>query len=260
MNTPNSSFHFVNKLFAIYYRVVDYIRLFPWRVYRIFKYLIKGFLRPSYLSFTWWKNFLLHGRPVQKIFYWFAEVAICILEFFGIAEIYETICDFSKPKTRPLHNWEIKIAKEVFGNSINYKRVRIDESAYIGPKQHYFCYVSFYIINSWGAMRNSTLIHELVHVWQYQNMGAVYMPRALWAQSTREGYNYGGIDNLKLCLAKEESLFDFNLEQQGDIVADYFNLKTNDTPRHGTATKKDIAIYEKVIYEKVDKENFYFKA
>ena len=183
--------------------------------------------------------------------YWLLEVLIAFLEVFGIGEIYETICDFSKPKTRPLHAWEVKMAKEIFGENIQYHRVRVDESAYLGPRQQKLCYVSFYIINSWGAMRNSTLIHELVHVWQYENMGAVYMPRALWAQSTLEGYDYGGVDMLKLFLLKNKTLYDFNLEQQGDIIADYYNLKKGYAPRWGRATAANLPIYEKIIYGKL---------
>lgn len=246
----NSSYHFFPKLFAIFLRIVDYFRLFPWRIYRLFKYILRGFwsLRVFY---TIGVGYVLRNKPVHKFTYWSCEVMICFLELLGVPEIYETLSDFSKPKTRPLHDWEIKMAKEVFGNGINYKRVRVDEGAYIGPKQQHFCYVSFYIINSWGKMSNSTLIHEMVHIWQYENMGAVYIPRALWAQTTNEGYDYGGLKKLKLFLKHEKTLFDFNLEQQGDIVADYFKIKKGYPPQWGEATPFDLNIYEELIYGKL---------
>jgi hypothetical protein len=209
--------------------MVDFFRLLPWRLYRLFKLFFRGFWDLRKLTFR-----SLVDRPIHKIFYWISEVVIALLEVFGIGEIYETICDFSKPNTRPLMDWEI-------------------EMAYLGPKQSHFCYVSFYIINSWGKMQNSTLIHELVHVWQYENMGAVYIPRALWAQTTKEGYNYGGKDNLKLFLLKNKTLFDFNLEQQGDIVADYFQLKNGYSTRWGNADSSHLKLYEKIIYEKIER-------
>ncbi|MEM6965757.1 MAG: hypothetical protein AAF573_13400, partial [Bacteroidota bacterium] len=185
--------------------------------------------------------------------YWSLEVLICAIEVLGIPELYETLTDFLKPKTRPLYQWEINMAIEIFGNAINYARVRVDESAYLGAKTHHVCYVSFYIINSWGKMSNSILIHELVHVWQYERMGAVYIPRALWAQTTVEGYDYGGLDNLKMYLKKGKTFYDFNLEQQGDIIADYFKVKNGYRPRWGNATDLDATIYEKIIYGKLNR-------
>ena len=249
MPKTSKSYYLLPKLFGIYHRAFDFFRLLPWRFYRFFKLFFRGFWNLRKMTFR-----SLVDRPIQKIFYWISEVVIALLEFLGIGEIYETICDFSKPSTRPLKDWEIEMAKSVFGNSINYQRVRIDESAYLGPKQNHFCYVSFYIINSWGTMQNSTLIHELVHVWQYENMGAVYIPRALWAQTTKEGYNYGGKDNLKLFLLKNKTLFDFNLEQQGDIIADYFQLKNGYSTRWGNASVSHLKLYEKIIYEKIERE------
>ncbi|MEZ4980965.1 MAG: hypothetical protein R2769_05130 [Saprospiraceae bacterium] len=52
-------------------------------------------------------------------------------------------------------------------------------------------------INSYGSIQNDVLVHEMVHVWQYFEKGLVYIPRALWAQKTNEGYNYGEKKHLK---------------------------------------------------------------
>ncbi|HFC00944.1 MAG TPA: hypothetical protein ENJ53_09095 [Phaeodactylibacter sp.] len=245
MPLEKNTYHILPKLFAIYLRVVDYFRLLPRRVYRVFKYFFRGIWRSFGILFLEGLGNVLRNRPVQKIMYWTGEVVISFLELLGVGEIYETITDFSKPKTRPLHPSEIEMAKTIFGNSINYQRVRVDESAHLGPKQHHFCYVSFYIINSWGKMHDSTLIHELVHVWQYENMGAIYIPRALWAQTTPEGYDYGGVKMLLSFLSKNKTLYDFNLEQQGDIVADYFKIKNGYYPRWGNGTEEDLFIYER---------------
>lgn len=254
LNTNSSSYHFFPKIIGIFFRFLDYFRLLPRRIYRLVKYVFRGFwnLRWLYLDGVA-KTF--RNRPLHKIGYWMSEVAVSFLEVFGIGEIYETICDFTKPNSRPLYDWEIKLAEEIFGDSINYQRVRIDESAHIGPRQQHFCYVSFYIINSWGKMSNSTLIHELVHVWQYENMGAVYIPRALYAQTTKEGYNYGGLNVLKLFLMKKKTLYDFNLEQQGDIFSDYFKIKNGYPPEWGEANQYDMLTYERIIYGKLKRPN-----
>ena len=246
-----SNYYILPKLAVIPYRLYDYVRLFPWRIYRLFKYTFRGIWNLRFLFGERGGRYLF-DRPFHKIGYWLTEVFICFLEIFGLPEIYETITDFAKPSTRPLHDWEISMAREIFGNAINYQRVRVDESAYLGPRQQLFCYASFYIINSWGPMKNSTLIHELVHIWQYENMGAVYIPRALWAQTTDVGYNYGGLDQIKLSLLQNETLYDFNLEQQGDIISDYFLLKNGYPPQWGKATVHDLHLYEQLIFGKLD--------
>jgi hypothetical protein len=43
-----------------------------------------------------------------------------------------------------------------------------------------------------GPVQRHTLIHELTHVWQNQNVGPVYMGHAIWEQIVQEdAYNYG---------------------------------------------------------------------
>lgn len=69
-------------------------------------------------------------------------------------------------------------------------------------------------------MRPPTLVHEVVHIWQYTRHGAAYIPRALYAQTTPEGYNYGGLAPLQAM----SELEDFNYEQQADIIEDAFRL------------------------------------
>ena len=107
----------------------------------------------------------------------------------------------------------------IFGDTIQYDRVRIDERAVLGPPQLKICYVSFYTINAWGGMSNALLIHEMVHIWQFQQWGSVYIPRALKAQGSAEGYNYGGAPAVANWARRDGRLEDFNPEQQADLIA-----------------------------------------
>lgn len=152
-----------------------------------------------------------------------------------------------KPNTRRLSEREIALARSVFGETIDYQKVRLDEKSFVGCRQFRFAYVGFYFVNSWGQLSDPVLIHELVHVWQYQRLGSVYIPRALWAQRTPEGYNYGGISALKIAMEQGKALMDFNYEQQADIVADYFCLKNDWKPRWCEADKSHLPVFEAVI-------------
>lgn len=169
-------------------------------------------------------------------------MGLLLLELLGVVEVYEGLAAIFKTNIRPLTEEEIQRAKPIFKDTINYRRVRIDERARLGPQQYQFCYVSFHTINSWGEMHDDVFIHELVHVWQYERFGAMYIAKALLAQR-EEGYNYGGRSRLAKARELGGKLTDFNFEQQADIVMDYYRLITGRSVRWGNATLTDISEY-----------------
>ena len=229
------------KLIAVFHRFIDIFRLLPIRILRVLTHCYEViFAIPNLFRKTFKQN-------IYAILFWVLELHLLIIDCFGITEIYEILLEFFKFNSRPLHDWEIELAREVFGDSINYKRVRIDEYAFFGPRQKRFAYVSFYHINSWGALQNSILIHELVHVWQFEQMGSVYIPRAVAAQFTMQNYDYGGVDQLRKAFELGKDFLSFNYEQQGDIVADYFRIKNGYRPQWGYGGRNDLAIYEYFI-------------
>ena len=174
---------------------------------------------------------------------WWIDFLFLVLDLSGLGNIYELLQEWVKPNTRGLYDWEKELARSVFKDSIQYAKVRIDEYALIGPRRYRLCYVSVNTINAWGKMENSLLIHELTHVWQYQHFGLAYIPRALRAQHSKTGYNYGGIKQLKKYKDQGKSIFAFNLEQQADIVSDYYRLRERGTPRWGNAQYSDLPFY-----------------
>lgn len=143
-----------------------------------------------------------------------------VLDVLGVFDLYEGITNALSPGLRPLTPRERELLYPIFRDSVPYARIRIDERAHLGPRRYRFYYVSFHTINSWGPMSDPTLVHEVVHVWQYVHRGAIYIPRALAAQRTRAGYNYGGLAGL----AANRGLDDFNYEQMADLVEDAYRL------------------------------------
>ena len=234
------------KILTMFHRILDAFRWIPLRFNRILNHIYKGikhFARSEEEEIQ--SDF--EKLTVTGVTYWWLEFSILGLSLFGVAEIYETITDFIKFNTRSLTNWETKLLKSVYGNSINYKRVRIDNLGIIGPRQFRMCYVSFYTINSWGDMSNYLLVHEMMHVWQYQKMGAVYIPRALAAQNSPMGYNYGGLPALKEAIKNGQGLKAFNLEQQADIITDYYLLREGYNTQWSKADRFDLPIFEKFV-------------
>ena len=217
----------VFSLSSIGLRLLDIGRQFP-RRWRRFVSFLGG-------ASTVWP---LKDNPLP--FPWrFLEGLLLFLDCWGLGEILEIMNAIVKPNSRALTEAEKALASEVFGKSINWKRVRLDEWALLGPPQKQFCYVGFYVINSWRKMSPTTLIHELVHVWQFQQVGSSYIARALWAQQQREAYNYGGYAALEIAYKEERGLLAFNFEQQADIIADAFSFKKS-LPMRWTPYQHDI--------------------
>lgn len=230
----NLTFNLLFKCYSLLIRLIDFFRLIPLRLGRLIRHIATGVVQVLRLQ----------GNPVFSIFFWWVETIFYLLDLLGISEWVETLNDFIKFNTRPLQDWEMALARSVYGKSLNYRRIRIDESSWLGPRQFHLCYVFAFTVNSWGKMHNSLLIHELAHIWQYQKIGLVYIPRALRAYFSAENYNYGGLQNLEKIQARQGSIWEFNLEQQGDILADYYRIKNRRQPRWGNAGITDLHHYE----------------
>jgi len=155
---------------------------------------------------------------------------------------------------RPLRDWEIVEAREVFGDSLRYDAVRVHEvvgwadgllrlgrrlrglpppeagvhnAVTLGNHCHFPIPLPCVLEPPGYPFGMKWLIHEMTHAWQYQHMGWVYLSKALWTQITKgpEGYQYGGAEGLIAARQNNQTFRTFNMEQQGDIACDYYVLK-----------------------------------
>jgi len=137
----------------------------------------------------------------------------------------------------------------LFGESIDYGRVRIHARRYMPfqPKNccmtpngsmyfHRSCFLPDYTRGDPLAVH--WFVHEMVHVWQFQ-LG--YAVRLRGAVRIGLPYHYD--------LIPGKSLADYNMEAQGDLLADYFVLKHMKAP--GSMRQKRYAkclpLYDQVL-------------
>lgn len=126
---------------------------------------------------------------------------------------------------RRLTAGEVALARRVFGDAIDYARVRIIGRRYMPfqPKNccmtpngklyfHHSCAHDDF--SAQGVGLQHWFIHEMVHVWQHQLGYPVRLRGAL-----RVGLDY------HYRLSAGATLADFNMEAQGDLLADYFVLR-----------------------------------
>ncbi|MGB9928054.1 MAG: hypothetical protein ACPK85_06560 [Methanosarcina sp.] len=151
-----------------------------------------------------------------------------ILDFCAFPRIVEMLWQRIKLNTRKLTLLEEQEARKVFGDSINYSKVRIDESSLISwlgariNKCSCMGVTTFYTINfnrkiktAIGNSDMKWLIHELTHVAQMEHAGSKYFIEAIYAQKTM-GYKY--------VLGEKKRLKHYNREQQASIIADFYSM------------------------------------
>ena len=151
---------------------------------------------------------------------------------------------------RPLSAGEIAMASLLFRDAIDYARVRVFNRRYLPylqPKNcamtpngsiyfHHSCFLDDY------AEANLTgqhwFMHEMVHVWQHQ-LG--YPVRLRGAVRIGLPYHYD--------LHENATLADYNMEAQGDLLADYFVLKFLKKPQamRQQRYRGSLALYDEVL-------------
>lgn len=172
---------------------------------------------------------------------------------------------------RNLSSWEIDEFQPIFGGSMKYERVRIHENNpwpdridRLGrklkrmppPSEHSHnavtlgnhCYFPVDLPRELPDPEDPInykvdwLVHELTHVWQYQQIGWSYIWKALIAQfkEKAKAYDFGGEEGLHKSRQKSIKFKDFNPEQQGNIVQSYYTRKR---------LNKDISAWQPFIDE-----------
>ena len=150
---------------------------------------------------------------------------------------------------RSLTEGEVAMASLLFRDAIDYRRVRIHGRRYMPfqPKNccmtpngsmyfHHSCFLDDY--SQANLTGRHWFMHEMVHVWQHQ-LG--YPVRLRGAVRFKLPYHYN--------LHEDASLADYNMEAQGDLLADYFVLKFLQSPEAMRQRRyaNDLALYEKVL-------------
>ena len=138
-----------------------------------------------------------------------------------------------KDKVRPLTRGEIDMAWMLFQDAIDYGKVKVHGEPYLWfglqPKnvamtpdgEMYFHAAEYQEdFSKENPRQKHWFMHEMVHIWQYQLNYPVKIRGAL-----RLGLNYD------YSLSKKQRLADYNMEAQGDLLADYFVLEYLKFPR-----------------------------
>lgn len=162
---------------------------------------------------------------------WIAVIAAQVFDLLSGPEAAE-IALRGLTRSTPLTEREEAEGRALLGeDGLSWSEVRVAEGGILGlafGTNKHRAFTLWHTINlpGRGGHTRSNLaivIHELVHVYQYEQVGSAYVPQALSAQHSAEGYDYGGAEGLVTDRAAGLAYRDYNREQQAQIVQDYFN-------------------------------------
>lgn len=162
----------------------------------------------------------------HRLWFWPILLLFSLIDLLLLPEILHFILCLFKFNMRFLSENEILEAKKVFGESLNYQKIILDENSLFanwGAKlagKNQLGVVIFYSVNFTKKINGlpksddmEWLIHELTHLLQLKKVGSSYIFYALYGQHT-DGY-YLNKENLK-------TLNQYNFEQQAEICRFYY--------------------------------------
>ncbi len=183
----------------------------------------------------------------RRVIFWLVLFLFRVLDLVGVPELWSLLMRLTARVT-PLTGAEIAAASAILGpTALRYADVRVAEGGLLNlifRHNQGRAFTTFHTINmpTFGAHQRTNfaiLLHELVHVYQYERTGGLYIAEAIYAQLTT-GYNYGSPEDLQQCLLTGVCYRDFNREQQAQLVQDYYERLQANLP---------VAAYEPYIEE-----------
>ena len=175
-----------------------------------------------------------------------SEEAVKMIEIDGIETNQENVgSSFQtivvKVKSRPLTDGEVAMARLVFKDSIKYSTVRIhneeylpfglqDDSTAMTPNGGMYFNPNRFVqdFSTEKEYLKIWFMHEMTHIWQYQ-LGYSVTWHGFWIAVTG-GYIGGRAYKFDPSDSKDsrdlnKTLSDFNMEQQGEIISQYYGAK-----------------------------------
>jgi hypothetical protein len=243
-----------DRLLDIAMWAVNLVRDLPWRIGRLIGALWQG-ARGLALALPGAAHASRFGPGLgawlraapRAIGIWLIVLIFRLLDLAGVPELWSFLLR-ATTHVSPLTGAEIGAAAAILGSTaLRYADVRVAEGGLLNLIFRYNrgrAFTTFHTINlpTFGPHRRANfaiLLHELVHVYQYERTGGLYIAEAIYAQQTA-GYDYGGPNDLLICLANGICYRNFNREQQAQLVQDYYERQAAGLP---------VAAYEAFIEE-----------
>ncbi|MCL4869703.1 MAG: hypothetical protein KJ063_12115 [Anaerolineae bacterium] len=154
-----------------------------------------------------------------------------LFDLIGGPELVQFVMHLAIPTT-PLTVTEMHAAATILGpTALRYGEIRVAEGGvlrFIFRANKGRAFALWHTVHLPEGSRSdlSLLVHEITHIYQYEQLGSIYIGEALHAQWTlgHEAYRYGGSQGLKQAQREGKPYHKYTREQQAQIAQDYYRL------------------------------------
>ena len=159
----------------------------------------------------------------------------------------------TSPGGRELYQWELDTILDIFQSGVDTSRIRVVETRILNSPTTLAGQIRVPHGWSFDGDNKPVLVHEVVHVWQYQTRGTSYITDSVYHNASGQiATGNRNVAYMNYQLQPNSNLTDFTAEEQATIVADYYEmtrLHQNDAnpPSWIVVRRRDLAIYERLI-------------
>lgn len=159
----------------------------------------------------------------------------------------------TNPIGRSLYEWERAVIRDIFHTGVDASRIRVVETQVLNAPTTLGNQIRVSPGWSFENSNRPVLVHEVLHVWQYQNLGTRYITDSVFHNAS--GHIATGNRNVAYMnyrLSNTSSFSEFSAEEQATIVGDYYELTRiyhnhATPPAWVTLRRPDLPIYERLI-------------
>ena len=102
----------------------------------------------------------------------------------------------------------------IFEQSVDYSQIRIAQTP-VGSQGRAYTLGNTIRVPPGSNFNSRTLVHECMHVWQYQNRGTGYISNSIWHQATEPAA-------YEVTIVPNQSIYRYTAEHQAVIVEAYY--------------------------------------
>lgn len=159
----------------------------------------------------------------------------------------------TSPFGRALYQWEYEIIHDIFQTGVDASRIRVVEARILNAPTTLASQIRVPPGWSFEHGNRPVLVHEVMHVWQYQTKGTSYITDSVYHNASGQiATGNRNVAYMNYRLTRGCNISDFSAEEQATIVGDYYEITRiyqNDPnpPAWVTLRQPDLPIYERLI-------------
>lgn len=161
----------------------------------------------------------------------------------------------TSPFGRALYQWELDVLADIYQTGLATSRIRVVEAHILNAPTTLGNQIRVPYGWTFEGDNRPVLVHEAMHVWQYQNLGPSYITDSVYHNASGQiATGNRNVAYMNYQLQPNANITGFSAEEQATIVADYYEMTRihqNDAtpPSWITLRSPDMPIYERLIQQ-----------